>query len=130
MAASKLVLALALRLASAALDWVSHPVAASDWVMLSGDLRAATGKGVTLTSRRDASKTFRAAVEDLTENALKFQMPADLGGDAVEGRHRRADRSTSRTSFLKNFMTADDALGSRVLLGRRALPRKGCSQPK
>ena len=57
MAASKLVLALALRLASAALDWVSHPVAASDWVMLSGDLRAATGKGVTLTSRRDASNT-------------------------------------------------------------------------
>ena len=27
-------------------------------------------------------------------------------------------------------MTADDALGSCVLLGRRALPRKGCSQPR
>ena len=66
---------LTLGFASAALDWISHPLEAGDWAMLSGDLRGASRKTVTLTSRKNASLTFQVPSVDASDSALKFQMP-------------------------------------------------------
>ena len=66
---------LTLGYASAALDWISHPLEAGDWAMLSGDLRGASRKTVTLTSRKNASLTFQVPSVDASDSALKFQMP-------------------------------------------------------
>ena len=71
------LVAATLGLASAGLDWISHPVEAGDWVMISGDFRGGRGgKFVTLKSRKNVSATFRASVAEQSNSSSMFQMPS------------------------------------------------------
>ena len=79
---------------SSSLDWVSHPVAAGEWVLLSGDFRQGAST-VTLTnldpSTADANaepatsgpSPLQTKAVDVSPSALKFQLPPGAAGAGI-----------------------------------------------
>ena len=62
--------------ASASLDWVSHPVGAGEWALLSGDFRAGVESIELSGLGENASSNFSTPAIDVSDSALKFKLPA------------------------------------------------------